>query len=58
MRLSWNEVRGQRGAAFAATRLDAGYEREETQSIYLDFVAEFGVNRRLVARYEQHVAGA
>ena len=54
MRLSWNEVRA-RAAAFAEKWRDAAYERGETQSFYNDFFEVFGVRRRSVARYEQHV---
>ena len=54
MRLSWNEVRA-RAAAFADKWRDAAYERGETQSFYNDFFEVFGVQRRSVARYEQHV---
>ena len=55
MRLSWNEVRV-RAAAFADEWRDAAYERGETQSFYNDFFEVFGVHRRSVARYEEHVA--
>ncbi|MDE0152701.1 MAG: class I SAM-dependent DNA methyltransferase [Gammaproteobacteria bacterium] len=54
MRLSWNEVRV-RAATFAEKWQDAAYETEETQSFYNDFFQVFGVERRSVARYEQHV---
>ena len=54
MRLSWNEVRA-RAAAFAEDWKDASYEKGETQSFYNDFFAVFGVRRRTVARYEEHV---
>ena len=54
MRLSWNEVRV-RAAAFADEWRDAAYEKGETQSFYNDFFAVFGVRRRSVARYEEHV---
>ena len=54
MRLSWNEVRS-RAAAFAREWADAAYEKGETQSFYNDFFAIFGVRRRTVARYEEHV---
>ncbi|MDE0238357.1 MAG: class I SAM-dependent DNA methyltransferase [bacterium] len=54
MRLSWNEVRV-RAAAFAERWRDAAYEKGETQSFYNDFFAVFGVDRRSVARFEQHV---
>ena len=54
MRLSWNEVRA-RAAAFARKWRDAAYEKGETQSFYNDFFEIFDVQRRSVARYEQHV---
>ena len=54
MRLSWNEVRT-RAAAFADEWRDASYEKGETQSFYNDFFQVFGVRRRNVARYEEHV---
>ncbi len=54
MRLSWNEVRA-RAAAFADDWRDAAYEKGETQSFYNEFFAMFGVRRRSVARYEEHV---
>ena len=55
MRLSWNEVRV-RAAAFAHEWRDAAYEKGETQSFYNEFSEVFGVRRRTVARYEEHVA--
>ena len=54
MRLSWNEMRA-RAASFAAEWRYAAYEKGETQSFYNDFFHIFGVRRRSVARYEQHV---
>ena len=54
MRLSWNEVRA-RAAAFAEDWRDAAFKKGETQSFYNDFFAVFGVQRRSVARYEEHV---
>ncbi len=54
MRLSWNEIRA-RAATFAAEWQDAAYEKGETQSFYNDFFTIFGVKRRTVARYEEHV---
>ena len=54
MRLSWNEVRA-RAAAFARDWRDAAYEKGETQSFYNEFFEVFGVRRRAVARYEEHV---
>ena len=54
MRLSWNEIRT-RAAAFASDWVDASYEKGETQSFYNAFFSIFGVRRRSVARYEEHV---
>ncbi len=54
MRLSWNEVRA-RAAQFAQDWEGAGYEKGETQSFYNEFFEIFGVKRRTVARYEEHV---
>ena len=54
MRLSWNEIRT-RAAGFAKDWSDASYEKGETQSFYNAFFQIFGVRRRSVARYEQHV---
>ena len=54
MRLSWNEIRA-RAARFAEDWKDAAYEKGETQSFYNDFFNVFGVQRRTVASYEQHV---
>ncbi len=54
-RLSWNEIRV-RAAEFAKEWQNAAYEKGETQSFYNDFFEVFGVKRRTVARYEQHVA--
>ena len=54
MRLSWNEIRP-RAADFAREWADAGYEKGETQSFYNAFFRIFGVERRSVARYEEHV---
>ena len=53
MRLSWNEVRAR---AFADEWQDAACEKGETQSFYNAFFDVFGVRRRNVARYEEHVA--
>ncbi len=55
MRLSWNEVRA-RATAFADDWREAAYEKGETQSFYNAFFDVFGVRRRNVARYEEHVA--
>ena len=54
MRLSWNEIRV-RAAAFARDWADAAYEKGETQPFYEAFFRVFGVERRSVARYEEHV---
>ena len=54
MRLSWNEVRT-RAAAFADEWRDASYEKGETHSFYNEFFEVFGVRRRNLARYEEHV---
>ncbi len=54
MRLSWNEIRA-RAAAFSNEWRDAAYEKGESQSFYNDFFKVFGVKRRSVARYEEHV---
>ena len=54
MRLSWNEIRV-RAARFVEAWQEASYESGETQSFYNDFFAIFGVARRSVARYEEHV---
>ncbi len=53
--LSWNEIRA-RAASFAHKWKDAKYEKGETQSFYNDFFDVFGIERRSVARYEEHVA--
>lgn len=54
MRLSFNEIRV-RAAKFAADYSNATYEKGETQTFYNDFFGIFGVERRSVARYEEHV---
>ena len=54
MRLSWNEVRA-RAAQFVDEWQDATDEQSETQSFYNAFFEIFGVQRRSVARYEEHV---
>lgn len=54
MRLSWNEIRA-RAAVFAKEWAAAHYEKGEAQSFYNDFFEVFGVRRRSVARYEEHV---
>jgi N-6 DNA Methylase len=54
MRLSTNELRN-RAAAFAQAHAGATYEKGETQTFYNEFFHIFGVERRQVARYEEHV---
>ena len=54
MRLSWNEIRA-RAAGFAREWAEETYEKGETQSFYNEFFQIFGVRRRTVARYEEHV---
>ena len=54
MRLSWHEIRV-RAAEFSHEWAGAGYEKGETHSFYNAFFRVFGVRRRSVARYEQHV---
>ena len=54
MHLSWNEIRV-RAAAFVQEQCDTVRESSDTQSFYNDFFEIFGVKRRSVARYEQHV---
>ena len=54
MRLSWNEIHT-RAARFADEWRDAAYEKGATQSFYNEFFDIFGVRRRTVARYEEHV---
>ena len=54
MRLSWNEIRT-RAADFVREWADETYEKGETQSFYNEFFDIFGVRRRTVARYEEHV---
>ncbi len=55
MRLSWNEVQV-RAATFAEEWSKAVRETSETHSFYNAFFRVFGVERRSVARYEEHVA--
>ena len=54
MHLSWNEIRV-RAAGFVQEWWNTVRERSDTQSFYNDFFEIFGVKRRSVARYEQHV---
>jgi hypothetical protein len=55
MRLPWNEVRA-RASKFVDQWPAATYEKGETQAFYNDFFDVFGVQRRIIARYEQHLA--
>ncbi len=55
MRYSWNEIRV-RASSFAHEWKDAKYEKADTQSFYNEFFEIFGVRRRSVARYEEHVS--
>lgn len=52
--LSWNEIRV-RAASFSTEWKDAVYEKGESQSFYNEFFEVFGVRRRKVARFEEHV---
>ena len=54
MHLSWNEIRV-RAAGFVQEWWNTIRESSETQSFYNDFFEVFGLKRRNVARYEQHV---
>ena len=54
MNLSWNEIRI-RAAKFASDWQGAVYEKGEAQSFYNDFFDVFGIQRRSVARFEEHV---
>ena len=54
MHLSWNEVRI-RAASVIQEWWSTVHGRGDTQSFYNDFFEIFGVKRRTVARYEQHV---
>ena len=54
MRLSPNELRN-RAAEFARNHANDTYEKGETQTFYNEFFNIFGVERRQVARYEEHV---
>ncbi len=53
-KLSWNEIRV-RAANFVKKWRNATYEKGETQSFYNDFFPIFGIERRTVGRYEEHV---
>ena len=50
----WKQVR-ERAAEFVHTWRAASYERGEAQSFYDDFFNVFGLRRRTVARFEEHV---
>lgn len=54
MRLSWNEIKV-RAAAFSQEWKDAHYEKGESQTFYNEFFEIFGVTRRRVATFEEHV---
>lgn len=54
MNYTWNEIR-LRAAAFVSEWSGESKERSEAQSFYNDFFDIFGVKRRSVARYEEHV---
>lgn len=54
MRLSWNEIRA-RASVFAREWAGQGYEKGDTQTFYNEFFELFGVRRRSVARFENHV---
>ena len=54
MHLSWNEIRV-RASGFVQEWWNTVRERSDTHSFYNDFFEIFGVKRRSVARYEQHV---
>lgn len=54
MRLSFNEI-GAHAACFVKDYADATYEKGETQTFYNEFFQIFGVQRRSVARYEEHI---
>ncbi len=55
MPLAWSEVRV-RATEFAREWANASDERREAQTFYNEFFKIFGVRRRNVARYEEHVA--
>ena len=54
MPLSWNEIR-ERALAFSNTWADESSERAEAKTFWDDFFNVFGLNRRRVASFEQHV---
>jgi hypothetical protein len=54
MPLSWNEIRN-RAFAFAAEWKDETSEHAEAKSFWDDFFNVFGISRRRVAGFEQHI---
>jgi hypothetical protein len=54
MPLSWNEIRD-RAIAFSRDWCDVESERAEAQSFWNDFFRVFGIERRRVAVFEEHV---
>ena len=54
MTLSWNEIRV-RAKAFSEEFADETYEKGGTQTYYNEFFQVFGIKRRQVARYEEHI---
>lgn len=54
MPLSWNEIRN-RAFAFAAEWKDESSEHAEAKSFWDDFFNVFGISRRRVASFEQHI---
>ncbi|MGB5685289.1 MAG: type IIL restriction-modification enzyme MmeI, partial [Candidatus Electrothrix sp.] len=54
MPLSWNEIRN-RAFAFAAEWKDETSEHAEAKSFWDDFFNVFGISRRRVASFEQHI---
>lgn len=54
MSLSWNEIR-LRARKFADEFAGATYEKGETQTFYNEFFQIFGIKRRQVARFEEHI---
>ncbi|WP_338669326.1 DNA methyltransferase [Pseudodesulfovibrio methanolicus] len=54
MHTSWKEVE-KRAVEFSKTWEGAFYEKGECQTFYNDFFEVFGIKRRSVARFEEHV---
>jgi hypothetical protein len=54
MSLTWKQIESN-AVRFASEWADARYEKGETQSFYNELFGVFGVARRSVARYEEHV---